>query len=628
MVARSFLLEKLSAPYDSGGVGSISAAVAPVPLDDGTSGESISKQKQLESKKQTASTIGWFSSLLKEEKLLLAMGVSGMTVASAMNLVFPRIMGKAIDVASGKPVPGGLSRKGFVVVVLATFVTGSMGSFLRTYSLGMAAERIAAKLRRRLYRTLLLQELSFYNDRKVGELVTRLSRDCQQTANAVVDVLSNGYRSLNSALGASCMLLTISPKLTLVSLTILPLVGTSAMLFSKLSSRLATKHQNAVADMTGVVEERLNHIRTVKLFSAEQDELTRFDEINHGILANAKSAKRARGIFMGGLSLSVNCSLFSVLYFGGSLVGSGELTIGTLTSFALYSGFMGLGFSGLSSCFSEMKKTRMSSESLFDLLSLPPATDGDMTLENVKGCVSFNDVSFAYPSRPNVLVLNRLNMRINPGEVVAIVGKSGAGKTTIASLMSKIIKPTSGTVTLDGVDIATLKASWLRKQIGVVNQEPSLFASTVAENIMYGAEVYDKEQLIRAATEAHAHEFIMELPNKYDTFVGEKGVELSGGQKQRIAIARALYKKTNILLLDEATSSLDGRSEDLIRRSIQSAAVGRAVLIIAHRLNTIRHASRIILLEDGVTAETGTFEDLYEEGTKFYNLAHSQAPIV
>uniref|UniRef100_M4C346 Uncharacterized protein n=1 Tax=Hyaloperonospora arabidopsidis (strain Emoy2) TaxID=559515 RepID=M4C346_HYAAE len=524
-------------------------------------------------------------------------------------------MGKAIDVASGKPAPGGLSRKGFVVVVLATFVTGSMGSFLRTYSLGMAAERIAAKLRRRLYRTLLLQELSFYNDRKVGELVTRLGRDCQQTANAVVDVLSNGYRSLNSALGASCMLLTISPKLTLVSLTILPLVGTSAMLFSKFSSRLATKHQNAVANMTGVAEERLNHICTVKLFSAEQDELTRFDKINQGILANAKSAKRARGMFMGGLSLSVNCSLFSVLYFGGSLVGSGELTIGTLTSFALYSGFMGLGFSGLSSCFSEMKKTRMSSESLFDLLSLPPDADGDMMLENVKGCVSFNDVSFAYPSRPNVLVLNRLNMQINPGEVVAIVGKSGAGKTTIASLMSKIIKPTSGTVTLDGVDIATLKASWLRKQIGVVNQEPSLFASTVAENIMYGAEVHNNEQLIRAATEAHAHEFIMELPNKYDTFVGEKGVELSGGQKQRIAIARALYKKTNILLLDEATSSLDGRSEDLIRRSIQSAAVNRAVLIIAHRLNTIRHASRIILLEDGVIAETGTFEDLFLLGS-------------
>ncbi|GMF30852.1 unnamed protein product [Phytophthora lilii] len=610
---RSFLLQKLSAPYDGGA----SAAVAPAdkaPTDD-------------HKKPHKTSNIAWILSLTKEEKLPLGVGVTGMTIASAMNLVFPRIMGKAIDVASGKPAPGGLSRKGFVVVVLATFFTGSVGSFLRTYSLGMVAERIAVKLRRRLYKVLLSQELGFYNNRKVGELVTRLSGDCQQTANAVVDVLSNGYRSLNSAVGASCMLLTISPKLTLVSLTILPLVGTGAMLFSKISSRLAKKHQNSVADMTGVAEERLNNIFTVKLFSAEQDELDHFEKINKGILANAKRAKRARGVFMGGLSLSINCSLFSVLYFGGSLVGSGELTIGTLTSFALYSGFMGLGFSGVSSCLSEMKKTRMSSEALFDLLSLPPAADGEGMLATVKGHVRFNNVSFAYPSRPDILVLNRLNMEINPGEVVAIVGKSGAGKTTIASLMSKIIKPTSGSVTLDGVDISTLKASWLRKQIGVVNQ-PSLFASTIAENIMYGAEVHNKEQLIAAAKEAHAHEFIMELPNQYDTFVGEKGVELSGGQKQRIAIARALYKQTNILLFDEATSSLDGRSEDMIRRALQSAAENRTVFIIAHRLNTIKHANRIILLKEGVIAETGTFDELNKEGTKFYNLAHNQAPLL
>ncbi|KAL4161367.1 hypothetical protein PRNP1_001921 [Phytophthora ramorum] len=612
---RSFLMQKLSAPYD-GGLSAAAVAPASKPL------------KEDAKKKKEPSNVGWILSLTKEEKLPLTVGVAGMTVASAMNLVFPRIMGKAIDVASGKPAPGGLIRKGFVVVVLVTFVTGSMGSFLRTYSLGMVAERIAAKLRRRLYRVLLSQEMGFYNNRKVGELVTRLSGDCQQTANAVVDVLSNGYRSLNSAVGASCMLLTISPKLTLVSLGILPLVGTGAMLFSKFSSRLAKKHQNSVAAMTGVAEERLNNIFTVKLFSAEQDELDHFEKINKGILANAKRAKRARGMFMGGLSLSVNCSLFSVLYFGGSLVGSGELTIGTLTSFALYSGFMGLGFSGVSSCLSEMKKTRMSSEALFDLLSLPPATDGEGTLASVKGHVRFNNVSFAYPSRPDIVVLDRLNLEINPGEVVAIVGKSGSGKTTIASLMSKIIKPTSGSVTLDGVDIATLKASWLRKQIGVVNQEPSLFASTIAENIMYGAEVHNKEQLIAAAKEAHAHEFIMELPNQYDTFVGEKGVELSGGQKQRIAIARALYKQTNILLFDEATSSLDGRSEDMIRRALESAAENRAVFIIAHRLNTIKHANRIILLEEGVIAETGTFSELNQEGTKFYNLAHNQAPLL
>ncbi|KAL7998346.1 putative Type I protein exporter [Plasmopara halstedii] len=621
LAPRSFLMQKLCAPYDSG----VGASVVPAPK-----GDKIAKPKpknMIKSEKQT-SNVGWILSLTKEEKLPLTLGVMGMSIASAMNLVFPRIMGKAIDVASGKPAPYGLSHKGFVVVVLTTFVTGSVGSFLRTYSLGMVAERIAAKLRRKLYKVLLYQEMDFFNNRKVGELVTRLSGDCQQTANAVVDVMSNGYRSLNSAIGASCMLLTISPRLTLVSLTILPLLGTGAMIFSKFSSRLASKHQNEVVRMAGIAEERLNNMHTVKLFSAEPDELNHFDKINSYILAIADQSKRARGVFMGTLSLSINCSLFSVLYFGGSLVGSGELTIGTLTSFALYSGFMGLGFSGLSSCLSEIKKTRISSEALFDLLSLPAAVDGTRILSSVKGIVRFNNVSFAYPSRPHTLVLDRLNMEIQPGEVVAIVGKSGAGKTTIAYLMSKIIKPTSGTVTLDGVDIAEMDASWFRKQIGVVNQEPSLFASTIGENIMYGSALHNKEQLIAAAKEAHAHDFIMELPNQYDTFVGEKGVELSGGQKQRIAIARALYKKANVLLFDEATSSLDGRSEDMIRRALQSAAENRSVLIIAHRLNTIKHSNRIILLEEGVIAEAGTFEELNREGTKFYNLAHNEAPLI
>lgn len=604
---RSFLLEKMDAPASNSGANDGDRRKLPAPSE---------------------STTKWILALTSDEKLPLAVGVAGMTVASATNLIFPRIMGKAIDVAAGKAPPGGLSRKGFVVVVLATFLAGATGSFVRTYSLGMVAERIAAKLRTRLYRALLAQDVGFYHSRKVGELVSRVGGDCQQTANAVVDVLANGYRSMNSALGASCMLFTISPKLTLVSLAVLPVVGSGAMIFSKFSGRLARKHQDTVAGMTGVVEERLNNIYTVKLFAAEPYEHRQFGDVNKRILANAKRAKAARGLFMGGLSLSINCSLFSVLYFGGSLVGSNELTMGSLTSFALYSGFMGLGFSGLSSWVGELKKTRASSAALFELLSLPSPADGARKLASVEGHIRFNKVSFAYPSRPDTLVLDGLDMEINPGEIVAVVGRSGAGKSTIASLLTKMVSPTNGSVTLDGVDTRELNTSWLRQQIGVVNQEPSLFAASVAENIMYGSEERDEARLIAAAKEAHAHEFIMSLPNQYETFVGEKGFELSGGQKQRLAIARALYKRTQVLLFDEATSSLDGRSEDLIRRALDSAAEKRTVFIIAHRINTIKHASRIILLEEGVIAETGTYEELSKEGTKFYQLVHSREPLL
>ncbi|TYZ61699.1 hypothetical protein PybrP1_005711 [[Pythium] brassicae (nom. inval.)] len=373
---RSYLMQKASEPAGGG-----SATPA--------------KPSKAEAVAKSQSNLKWIAGLAREEYVPLAFGVVGMSAASAMNLVFPKALGKALDVASGKPPPGGLSRKGFLFVVLTTFVTGSVGSLMRTYSLGMVAERIAVKLRRRLYRILLAQDVNFYHNRKVGELVSRLSGDCQVTANAVVEIMSNGFRSLNSAVGASCMLLSISPKLTLVSLSILPLVGTGAMLFSKLSSRLAKVHQNSVADMSGVVEERLNNIYTVKLFAAEEQELQAFEETNRRILANAARAKRARGAFMGGLSLSINCSLFSVLYFGGSLVGKNELTIGSLTSFALYSGFMGLGFSGLSSCLGEVRKTREASSALFRLLELPAAAEheGTKVLGQVEGHVRFEKLN-------------------------------------------------------------------------------------------------------------------------------------------------------------------------------------------------------------------------------------------
>ncbi|DAZ93872.1 TPA: hypothetical protein N0F65_008138 [Lagenidium giganteum] len=397
MVRTSFLLQKLheqGGHGGGGGGGNATGSGRVQPLSTGASDEASNGSRGGKAAQPQTSNLKWLMALTKEERVPLGFGIVGMGMASGMNLIFPKIMGKAIDVAIGKPPPGGLSKKGFLLVVMATFVTGAVGSFVRVYSLGMVSERIAAKLRKRLYKILLAQEFNFFHHRKVGELVSRLSSDCQVTANAVVEVMANGFRSLNSAIGASCMLLSISPKLTIVSLSMLPLVGSGAMLFSKYSSRLAKVHQNSIAHMTGVVEERLNNIFTVKLFAAEEYEEAEFAKVNDQILANASRAKRARGLFMGGLSLSVNTSLFSVLYFGGSLVGSNELTIGALTSFALYSGFMGLGFSQLSSCFGDVRRVRESSSALFQLIEQLPATqefDGDDELEHVDGHIRFEN---------------------------------------------------------------------------------------------------------------------------------------------------------------------------------------------------------------------------------------------
>lgn len=420
----------------------------------------------------------WMLDLMSGQWFPLSCGIFGMSVASAMNLLFPRMMGKAIDVATGRPPPLGLSCKGFFAIVVSSFVTGAIASFVRVYSLGLVAERVALRLRQNLYRSLLYQNYAFYQQRKVGELVTRLSDDCQVTANALVDVLASGFRSLNSAIGGSAMLLTISPKLTLVSLSILPLVGSTAMIFSKFSSKLAKKHQDELARMTGIAEEKLNNILTVKLYTAETYEEKIFSKKNQQVLVTAMKAKAAQGLFMGGLSMSVNLSLYSVLYFGGSLVAKNEMTIGSLTSFALYSGFMGLGFSKLASCVGDFKRMRRSSQSLLNLLKFSPSSkevQSNEKLTPVQGSVEFRNVCFYYPSRPEIMVLKNISLEITPGEIVAVVGKSGSGKSTLASLITKLIEPVDGEVYLDGKNIASLDTIWLRRQIGVVIQVVSIY---------------------------------------------------------------------------------------------------------------------------------------------------------
>ncbi|KAL0584341.1 hypothetical protein ABG067_005842 [Albugo candida] len=570
----------------------------------------------------------WMLDLMSGQWFPLSCGIFGMSVASAMNLLFPRMMGKAIDVATGRPPPLGLSCKGFFAIVVSSFVTGAIASFVRVYSLGLVAERVALRLRQNLYRSLLYQNYAFYQQRKVGELVTRLSDDCQVTANALVDVLASGFRSLNSAIGGSAMLLTISPKLTLVSLSILPLVGSTAMIFSKFSSKLAKKHQDELARMTGIAEEKLNNILTVKLYTAETYEEKIFSKKNQQVLVTAMKAKAAQGLFMGGLSMSVNLSLYSVLYFGGSLVAKNEMTIGSLTSFALYSGFMGLGFSKLASCVGDFKRMRRSSQSLLNLLKFSPSSkevQSNETLTPVQGSVEFRNVCFYYPSRPEIMVLKNISLEITPGEIVAVVGKSGSGKSTLASLITKLIEPVDGEVYLDGKNIASLDTIWLRRQIGVVIQDASLFAGSIADNITYGSDEIDMERIVEVSKAAHVHEFASELVQQYDTFVGAKGSTFSGGQKQRIAIARALYKQAKILIFDEATSFLDNQSENVVREALQTAAQDRSVLIIAHRMHTIKQASRIIVLDKGEIVETGKYGELNVEGRRFFELVHSRA---
>jgi len=308
-----------------------------------------------------------------------------------------------------------------------------------------------------------------------------------------------------------------------------------------------------------------------------------------------------------------------VLYYGGTLVAKEKMTVGSLTSFAMYSATMGLGFSGLSQLHAETVKSMASAHRVFELIDRVPAVDQDVgsQLEKVEGEMELREVHFTYPSRPEVEVLRGLNLRLHKGEVLAVCGASGGGKSTIGGLLTRLYEPSTGQVLLDGVDVATLKASWLRSQIAVVNQEPVLFAESIRENIRYGIPSHGKPasdaEVEEAARQANAASFIAELPDKYETYVGERGLQLSGGQRQRVAIARAIIRDPRILVLDEATSALDNESERLVWEALQNLMKGRSTLMIAHRSSMIASASRIAVLDRGRVVQEGTFNELMED---------------
>jgi ATP-binding cassette subfamily B (MDR/TAP) protein 10 len=324
----------------------------------------------------------------------------------------------------------------------------------------------------------------------------------------------------------------------------------------------------------------------------------------------------ARGVFFGMTGLSGNFIILSVLYYGGSLVAENSITVGALSAFLLYAAYVGVAIGGLSSFYSEMMKGLGASTRLWELIdSTPqiPLHGGMVPVNGMKGHIQLQNASFAYPTRADTLIFDKVNLDIPAGSVMAIVGQSGSGKSTLGSLLLRFYDPTAGKILIDGLDISNIDPYWLRQQIGTVSQEPILFSCSIKENILYGAtntESITDEQIHEVAREANAYDFIMKFPQQFDTLVGERGIMLSGGQRQRIAIARALMKNPNILLFDEATSALDADSEHLVQEALERVATNRTVITIAHRLSTIRHADKIAVLHEGSFPEIGPYEDL------------------
>jgi ATP-binding cassette subfamily B protein len=562
--------------------------------------------------------------LLREELPALSLGTVLLVAGSGLSLVYPQGIRLIVDGAIAGRDPAAVSRVAIGLALLAVVQGAAVAGRHLLFSL--AGERGVRRVRERLYRSLLSQEIAFFDGSRTGELVSRLGTDCAAIQSLVSAHVSMAFRHVITALGALGLLAFTSPRLTLVMLAVVPPVAIGAVAYGRRVRALARRYQDALADASHVAEESLSAVRTVRAFNAEAAETARYERATGDAYDAARRRAIAGSTFMGGASGGGFLAMAAVLGYGGRLVAVGDLTAGALTAFLVYTLFIAMSLGGLADLWAEVMRGLGAADRVFALMDRPPAmpTAGGARPASCEGRVAFEGVRFVYPTRPDAEVLGDLDLEVAPGEVVALVGASGAGKSTVAALIGRLYDPTAGRILLDGRDLRELDPTWLRAQIGVVPQEPVLFSASIEENVRYGRPGASHEEVVAACRAANADAFVRAFPEGYATRVGERGQQLSGGQRQRIAVARAVLKDPRILLLDEATSALDAESEALVQDALERLMVGRTAIVIAHRLSTVAGADRVVVLEGGRVAESGPHAALMEQAGIYRKLVERQ----
>lgn len=571
--------------------------------------------------------IGRLLTLAKPEWKNLAGATVFLALGSAMGLAYPQMIRRIIDGVLAENGDGGMVDRAAILMAVIFFVQ-SIAMALRYILFTIAGERIVTRLRESVYGAIVAQEIAFFDERRTGELTNRLASDTAVLQNTVTANLSMLLRNLAQIVGGVALLLYTSPKLTLLMLTVVPPIAIAAVIIGRRIRKLSREVQDALAASNEVAEETIAGIRTVRSFAAEEQERARYDGAVQRSFRLARKRAFAAATFMGAGTFAGYGAVAVVLWSGGHLVLEHAMTVGGLTSFVLYTLIVAFSLGAVGELYTDFMRAAGAGERIFELIDrapLIPLRGGITPAASGPGAVSFAGVTFSYPTRKDVPVLGGIDLRLEPGEIVALVGPSGAGKSTIAALLARLYDPDAGAIALDGADLRTLDPGWLRRQIGAVAQEPILFSASIADNIRYGRASAEGAEIEAAARAANAHDFISAFPDGYRTHVGERGVQLSGGQKQRVAIARAVLKDPRLLVLDEATSALDAESEHLVKEALDRLMRGRTTLIIAHRLSTVIDAHRVLVLDGGRVVQSGPHATLMAEEGLYRRLVERQA---